>query len=316
MRAIITVVILYVSLASMSGQQLPVFTQFRDNMGLINPAGFNSDYYTYYYDMYIGVSGRRQWMLQDIENAPVTSNLQFDYVWKERDRPRLLTGGYILQDQVGRMSTTGIYSRLAGFIGDPIDQGALSAGISLGYVQYRIRPVGSQPLQNGDPLLSFNQSQWVPDVGLGIHYCRELGQANNFFYAGLSIPQILALDLTFKNDNNTFSLLRSPHFYGVIGYYKTLRDFSFFEPSVWVRYVAGTPLSIDFNFRFQPIEVFWVGAGIDTAANLHFEFGLRLGSSSERPFKIAYAVDRGVNGYGPFFGYSHEVHIGFYLSNY
>jgi len=42
-------------------QQLPIFTQYRENHGYINPASISSDYMTYYHNLYFGAPYRLQW---------------------------------------------------------------------------------------------------------------------------------------------------------------------------------------------------------------------------------------------------------------
>lgn len=259
--------------------------------------------------MYIGVSSRRQWSQQAIREAPVTSNFQIERIWDNWGQVGLIAGVNILHDQVGKMGTTGLYGRLAGIIGDP-RSGGLSLGISIGYVQYRLRSSETQPLQQGDPLLSADQTQWAPDVGFGLYYFQKF-EHSKFFYVGASVPQSFQLDLTFRNMDNAFSLQRVRHYYGVIGFYHFPTNYTFIEPSIWIRYVEGVPFSADLNVRWQPEERFWVGGGVGTSKSVHFEFGLRLGV--EKNYKIAYSADIGFNDYSPFFGSSHEIHLGYSL---
>ena len=244
-----------------AAQQLPLFTQYRDSWTQINPAALSNNYINYENTYIAGISHRQQWVDPDIIGAPTTSLAQFQYVSSDYN---FITGGYILNDQTGDIGSTGVYGNFAYQI--PIGRGrvdqTLSVGLSGGLVQYRV-DIAPSLLASVGSGFNFSETIIYPDFGLGLYYLYD-----EKFYAGVSVPQLFGLDLTLRDaedPNNSFPLTKVRHFYAVIGGYFDFDFFesesSFFEPSLWIRYVENVPLSIDFNVRYKPSDYFWLGAG-------------------------------------------------------
>ncbi len=314
-------------LLDLSAQQLPLFTQYRDSWMQLNPATPYNGYINYEHTIAFGISHRQQWFDADLEGAPITSLAQFQFV---SEKLNFHTGGYILNDQTGDIGTTGVYGNFAYqlILGKGrIDQ-TLSIGLNAGLVQYRVDiPEGIRASNGvGD---AFSETILYPDFGLGVFY-----NYDERFYAGLSIPQVIGLDLNLRNENdpnNSFSLKQVRHYYALIGAYIDFDFFesesSFLEPSIWFRYVEGVPFSIDVNLRYKPSDYFWVGAGIGSAsihANvqdvelfdprkkvLHLEAGVLLPElfQQEGNLKIGFGYDVQLSEFLVNFGNSMEVHV-------
>ena len=316
---------------SVQAQQLPVFTQYRDSWMQINPATLSNDYINYENNFIAGVSHRQQWTDPDIIGSPITSLAQFQYISADYN---FLAGGYFINDQTGDIGSTGVYGNFAYQV--PLGKGridqTLSIGLSAGLVQYRVDLPAAIRGSSGAGM-AFSETILYPDFGLGLYYLHD-----EKFYAGVSIPQLFGLDLTLRDredPNNSFPLTKVRHYYALLGGYFDFDFFesesSFFEPSLWIRYVENLPLSFDFNIRYKPSDHFWLGAGygtgtiysgvqeqqiIDTNLQaskqvLHMEAGVVLLDFLEEAahLKIGFGYDVQLSQYLVNFGNSFEVHV-------
>jgi type IX secretion system PorP/SprF family membrane protein len=305
-----------ISLNSFS-QQLTLFSQYRENQTIINPAAIGSSYFAYEENLSFGASYRRQW--QGFENAPTTATLRGEYLFADGNTINLLAGGYLINDQTGPTGFTGLYGRVGGLLSDDPYYSGISVGLSFGAVQYRIDASDIRLRQQNDVLATDNQTKIFPDVGVGVFaYTRLNGGSffdGDYLYGGVSIPQVIGLDLTFQGNNGEFYTKRVQHFYGMLGFYKFFSDDSFIEPSVWVKYAPNTPVNADFNLRYQMAQNFWIGLGGATAKTMHIETGVLLGENIglSNTLRIGYGYDYSFSAFGPSTGGSHEINITYSL---
>lgn len=293
-------------------QQLSLFTQYRENATIINPAAMESDFLAYGQRMTIGASYRSQW--NDISGHPTTQALRFSFVG-DKSGASLIGGGYIMNDQTGPTGFTGAYGRLGVVIsGDP-EYSGLVVALSAGIVQFRV-DADELNLRDPDILGSTNRTELFPDIGAGLYFY-QMTKSDGMLYAGLSVPQVAGIDLVFKNDFGEFDIQRVQHYYGTFGYYHFFRNDGFIEPSVWFKYVDGAPINADFNFRYQTSSSIWLGAGVSTGGNFHFETGFNLGENMGlyNNLKIGYGYDYSYSTFGPGAGDTHEIQISYSFDN-
>lgn len=292
---------------SLFSQQTPLFNQYRDNANIINPAYIGDDYLIRDNNISIGLTFRTQWV--GIENHPVTQSLKGDYIY-ENSGVSLLTGGYLINDQTGPTGLTGIYGKIGGILSDDPYWGGLSFALTAGIQQFRINANELILREENDVLNTGEQSKITPDVGLGVFYYHNISGGifnEDYVYGGLSIPQVLGLNLNFSDEFGEFNLKRKQHFYAMLGMYKFLSGDSFLQPSAWIRYVANAPVSVDINLRYQINDSFYFGAGGSISGNFHFETGFILGGQ----LRLGYGFDYPFNTIGPIGGGSHEININF-----
>ncbi|HRF38562.1 MAG TPA: PorP/SprF family type IX secretion system membrane protein [Saprospiraceae bacterium] len=307
LRTLLPVALLLCSIAS-HGQQLSLFTQYRENAVIINPAAMESDFLTFGNNMTFGASYRAQWT--GIKSAPRTQTLRMSFVNKRYAGVTPMFGGHIVNDQTGPTGFTGIYGRIGGVITGDAEYGGLALALTAGAVQYRVKASELVLRDDGDVLGSADQTRIFPDVGLGLYYYQMVGDGN-FFYTGLSMPQALGLDLTFKNENGQFFTKRVQHIYGSIGFYKFVGDDGFIEPSVLFKYAPNAPINVDVNLRYQIPGSLWVGAGASSAKAVHLETGFLLGQNLgfDNIFRIGYGFDYSFSSFGPSIGATHEINL-------
>ncbi len=307
-RTFVPAMLLLCSIA-LRGQQLSLFTQYRENAVIINPAAMESDFLAFGNNLSFGASYRAQWT--GIRSAPRTQTLRASFVSKRFAGVTPLLGGHIINDQTGPTGFTGVYARIGGVVtGDP-EYGGFAVALTAGAVQYRVKASELFLRDDGDVLGSTNQTRIFPDVGLGLFYYQMVGDGN-FFYSGVSVPQALGLDLTFKNENGQFYTKRVQHVYGTIGFYKfTGGGDGFIEPSVLFKYAPNAPLNVDVNLRYQIPGSLWVGAGMSSARAVHLETGFLLGESLgfDNIFRVGYGFDYSFSSFGPAAGATHEINL-------
>ena len=186
---------------------------------------------------------------------------------------------------------------------------------SAGFAQFKINAQTIEVTAPNDPLLAMNQQQVYPDIGVGIFVYRQIDKGGFFdgdkAYFGLSVPQILGLDVTFKNIEGQFALERIPHYFGQLGLHHFLANDNVWSPSIWVKYAEGAPLQIDVNSRFQWSNNFWLGLGFSNNKILHLETGVVLGNQLDwcDGLKVGYGYDHSFTRFGPFTGATHEVNL-------
>lgn len=298
-------------------QQLPLFTQYRENAGVINPAAVNYAYMLYEHNISAGISYRSQWT--GLTAAPKTQTFRGEYMTVDYEPVNLLAGGYLINDQTGPTGFTGFYGKIGGVLSEDPYYGGISAALSFGAVQYRVNVTDLILRDAGDITATDDHHKIFPDVGVGIFaYQRILGGAleDDIVYGGVSVPQALGLDLEFADENGSFNTKRVQHMYGQLGFIKFLYDDSFIEPSIWVKYAPEAPVHVDINLRYQMAYNVWVGAGYSSAGGIHLETGLLIGDkSSYSNFRVGYGFGHSFTSFGPFVGTTHEINIAYSLGN-
>jgi len=280
---------------TLDAQQLPIYTQYRENASIINPAAVHVDYLAFEKNVSFGASHRNQWV--GIDNAPTTSTFRGDYLYAENGVFNFMAGGHIVNDQTGPTGSTGLYGRFGGIITEDPYYGGIGIGISGGMVQYRVNIDEIRLRDRQESLTATNQTQWNPDVGLGVFAYKRLEGTSN----------------EFKDAVGDFNTKRVYHAYANIGFMKFFRDEGFLEPSLWVKYAPNAPINVDVNLRYQLKSNFWIGAGGSTAGTSHLEVGVLIGENLgfENNLKVGYGFDYSFTKFGPDAGTTHEIHISY-----
>lgn len=292
-------------------QQMPLFSVYRDQWGVLNPAAVSNNYLLNKRTMSLSGAWHAQWWNMPV--SPRTQALSWEMVAEEQNS---VFGAHIVNDQTGAFSQTGAYARFAYRInmGNRTEQ-SLSIGLSAGAVQYR---ADLTEIEFPDPgsIPAGNLNSIRPDFGVGLFY-----QYADKYYAGLSVPQTLGFLARFEQDEQAVSVRRVPHIFGLIGgYFSTPwlgNSTSFVEPSLWVKYAPAGPINLDLNLRAQISELVWagtganVGLGVQPGVALHFEAGLFFGEQVQMmdgQLKTGFAFDLPVTqGLGRVFGGSAEI---------
>lgn len=296
---------------TVNAQQLPIFTQYRENAGYINPASLPGNYFVYNTNMALGMSYRLQWI--GMKNPPKTQIIHGDFMSTGLNT-NILSGFTLVNDQTGPTGFTGLYGRIGSVISENPEYGGFSAALSLGLVQFQLRATDLILRDDNDILATEDRRKLFPDAGLGIYGWKLLdwgGRSEDYIYGGISIPQVLGLDLSLSDPNGDIAVSRVRHYYANAGLYHFFSDFSFIESSVWVKYVPNAPVNADLNIRYQINEFFWLGIGASSQANLHAETGFCIGDLRDSAFRIGYGFDYSFSSWGPLAGTTHEINLSY-----
>lgn len=297
-------------------QQLPIFTQYREYHSYINPANLSPDYIMQEYNLSLGASYRIQWV--GIEDAPRSLFFKADYIHRTKAAFDLSFGGYLLGMNTDPIRWNGAYGKVAAlFTKDPY-YGAFSVGFTFGALQYQVGIDNLNPFHVNDVIIqNNNQQQMIPDLGVGLFYYKQFADGmweGDMIYGGLSMPQLLGLNLKFQDETGNFSIQQLRHIYGVAGFYKYFNEQSFIEPSVWFKYAPNAPMQFDMNIRYQHQQLFWVGTGMSSSKILHFEGGVYFNSGKDKNrIKLGYGFDYSLAKYGNVFGTAHEINLAFLM---
>ncbi len=315
-KSTISLVLAFCVYSYAHAQQLPLFTQNQDNLGLINPAAISNNFLLHELPMSASATYRRQWT--GFENGPQTQTLRFDYINANAGGNfKLISGGHLINDQTGPTGTTGIYGKIGAVMSEDPTYGGFAAALSIGVSQYRIDASKFRARDLNDVLATGNQSKILPDVGLGLSYFQKLG-GNGFFdedwvSGGISIPQVLGLNANYKTEKGTYSIQRTQHYYANASWihFTDSNQESFLQPSVMLRYAKNVPFNTDINLRYQFNPALYLGTGVSTAGNFHAEAGFNIGEDMGLIglLRFGYSFDYALKNYGSYSGSAHEVNV-------
>lgn len=304
-KTITTIIVSCLGFASVFSQQLPIFTQYRENLTLINPGAIDFDYLRIKYQKSFSASYRLQWAKLQ-EHAPETIFASYNHLPLTNNA---FYGGNIVTDRTGAISTLGVYGRFGYQLYlTPNRYHVLSLGISAGFAQYRIKLASLSLTDPGDVTASRRASanQWASDFGIGAFYYYN-NPSTSKFYIGLSVPQLIQRELVYKtSDTTSFKINRLQHLYGVAGFLINVGELDFIEPSIWLKHLPNTsiPYQVDLNIRYQLRNVVWFGVGISNTSIMNVELGV-----TRNNFNIGTGFSYRVSAYGPYFGNTYEVNL-------
>jgi hypothetical protein len=298
------------------GQQLPLFAQYPEYFGLINPASIQTNFLTDNgHNFSFGASHRINGAQLGNDISPSTQVIRSEFIWN-RDKPwNCLVGGYWQHDEVGITQSDDIYFRgaLLFKLGKHLEDGAISAGFNIGSNQRQIKTSLLSPMLIPDPQVPDNPSVTYTDLGIGLFFHTKLGTQSKQIYGGFSIPRIL------NTQDTAFAFVRYKHYYGLLGFNSLLGNNALLGLSTWARHVKNVPWQWSFNVRLQPNNYCWLGVGLITSQNttadktkpaLTGECGVNILLYQKNILKVGYAFIFSNELIG-LFGNSHEFNLAF-----
>lgn len=285
----------------LKAQQVEEFNLVRENFIALNPALAGSSGF-----MNVTAAFKRQFT--SVNNSPYTTFLNFNTQLATNHFCLGVTGIY---DATGPSSKGGASIQLA----YPINFNKkyretylgrqshfLSLGVQASIYQYRID--GTKLLVNdlGDPQLAFtNATKVFPDAGFGIYY-----QYKNYFNVGISVPNLVALDVNYQSFTTDIKIRKIPHLYFVAaGSYELATNRIWIEPVLSLRWVNNAPFQAVAGVRLSFIKWFWVGFNYRTMNAMNMEAGVTI----KDRLRIGYLMDFILEAYRPDVGLTHEVGV-------
>jgi type IX secretion system PorP/SprF family membrane protein len=318
--------LIIIGVASQSfAQQRPQYTQYLFNNYLLNPALSGIENYV---DFKAGF--RKQW--SGIDNAPQTSfasahwNLGSDYLWKNPlsmpegdDDPMSKNymqnytaspahhgvGATLVLDKAGPISrfdanvTYAYHLQLSGTLN-------LSVGAAVGLTRIGL-DINALSLEDpNDPALNNTiTSQIKPDLGMGLWLYGAR------FFTGVSVQQILPQKLAFTSDPNYRTGKEVPHAFVTAGYKVFLAEDISAIPSIMVKYVSPTPISVDANMKIAFKERIWIGGSY----RHNDSFSAMAGLNISKLVNLTYSYDFTTSQLNKVSYGSHEIVLGLQLNN-
>lgn len=296
-------------------QLLDLSTIYRSNWQIVNPAAINrlrmiDDYKS----TILNLTGRYQWLGQNIEGAPLYGTFRFEhYLDNDYGNTALKFGLFGTNVQAGAINTTRVQGNMAAVISlDRQGWTNLSVGFNAGWIgngidREMLRFASGTTYTPNDVF-----TQGFLDASVGVFFsqrfhdlaCMSYEWEKLFiseYYIGLSVPQVTggAIPLSqvpegaiYVAPRRSISLLAGAVFPIGLG---DSRQRSYLEASIWARNVPGLnfstflddpgtvttgttlntmPLSVDANARLVVNSQFWAGAGYSTQKMVHTEVGL------------------------------------------
>ncbi|KAA2241987.1 type IX secretion system membrane protein PorP/SprF [Chitinophaga agrisoli] len=218
-----------------SAQQDPIYTQYQQNMMVVNPAYSSVDEAAA-----LTLVGRNQWV--GVDGAPKTINFSFYTPFKSTNTS---LGFSAMNEKITVQSRTSLNFHISQriYFNETL---RLALGLKLGMSQFR---ENNTDLTTTDPVFADNASYFKTDVGFGFMLF------NDRFYVGLSSPTFQSFDV----GNKVNKLVYKTHYYLQGGYLFDAGEETKIKPSVQLRRVDGASLGFDINMSMLIKEMVWVG---------------------------------------------------------
>jgi type IX secretion system PorP/SprF family membrane protein len=289
MKRILKSIILLFIPFSLSGQLVPVTSQY-----VLNPLGINPAYAGNRGALNVAAFYRRQWV--GITGAPETMTLAVDAPFLDN---KLGLGIVITNDKIGVTKETHFLTNYSYKI--DMGKGNLSFGLGAGLITTNTAWSDLVVLDQGDENFLANSRVFVvPDFSFGAYYTSET------FFAGLSIPKLLGYKFNF--DKNKYTLTFNPGQYNYLlntGYIYELSTKIKLFPSTLIIFSPGEKVLIDLNAYVGMNDRLWFGASYRNKRS----FGVLAQFAVNNQLKLAYTYDFDSGSLGRYSNGSHEIMV-------
>ncbi len=274
-RKILLLIVLLAVIRPVFGQQDPHFSQYMFNDLYNNPA----------YSGVMGVTNlsvlyRSQWLgysgTFDEGGAPTSFLASFN---TPIFRLRSGAGFYFVNDNIGPQNNIQFMGSYAYHLG--VGNGKLSIGVRAGIYGQSIDFTKYRAVNPDDPLLlNGKESQYRPDMGVGIYYKAEK------YYGGVSLNHLLKSEFDFGSDSLKNALVNNMVING--GYSYELNYDIILTPSLLIK-TDFVSYSFDISVLGTYREKFWGGLSYRQSEAIIAIFGINL--LKDKSLKIGYSMD-------------------------
>jgi len=274
---------------ALQAQQKPLATLFMSNPFALNPALAGTNNY-----FQVMSSNRFQWV--GFTDAPITNSLS---LYGPTVKYPMGWGASIDYDVAGSIST-GTLSGSYAYHYNLNEDMNVSAGLSLGIMQYKIDHSKIEMPEEGDITMNNKDNYYVPDANLGFYFY------SSTYNVGLVVCHLLDSKINISESLSKNARLK-PTFYLTGGYkYYYNREWAF-EPSLILKKVWPAPFQLDVNVRAWYRNQMWAGLSYRSQEAL----SIMLGYVYERKIYIGYSYDIVLNPLRAYNFGSHEITLGY-----
>lgn len=241
-------IVAFLLIGTLYAQQEPNYSLYRYSMNVINPAYAGADGSTS-----LTANLRSQWV--NVEGAPETQSFFFAKPLGKR----VGIGASVVNDKVFVENRTS-FSIDFSYMVPMSNETKLFLGLKAGGSTYDVDRgrLSNYPIFPGDPALDNIDTGFNPNVGVGGYLMNEK------YFISLSMPTLLLSQSINNKDGRVTYATDKTHVYLSGGYNFTVSDSVEFLPYTMVRYVGGSPLSVDINASFRFYSKLELGASYST----------------------------------------------------
>lgn len=331
MRKLSIIVLIYLAAIKVSwAQQKPQYNQYMLNGYLVNPALTGIENYTdirlSYRDQWSGLAGapgslylsvhgplHKEDRSSSIISLPARgkSNIINKLRYKEENdfkflKPHQGIGGMLISDNMGPNKRLGAAVSYAYHLPVIDRRMKLSTGITAGFTRYSLNIAELDFGPNADPVVNqYENARLLPEISLGTTLY------GSHFFVGVSVAQLFQNALDLSRMNEGVQQRFSNHYFLTGGYEIRLgREFALM-PSVLVKYVQPSPVSVDLNLKASYLRRLWGGVSYRHQNAVAALAGVNLNSV----LNVGYAYEMATSNLNNYTHGSHEVMIGFVMGN-
>lgn len=273
-------------------QQDPMYTQYMDNLQIINPAYAGSKDV-----LSLMAVSRNQWVAMS-GNPPVTRLLSVNSPITAKN---MGLGLSFMSDQIGVEKQNGLYVDYSYKLLFNNNR-SLALGLKAGVNFYEAGVSDLATNDSGDPVFAndINRS-FLPNLGVGAFFSAEK------YYLGLSIPKFIKNTIN-KNGVSVQNISKEQiHVFFMAGYVFDVNRIVKFKPSILTKFVKNAPVSLDLNSNFLFYDRLWIGAMYRVGDSFGGLFQLQVTNQ----LKIGYSYDLSVSGLGAYNSGTHEIMVSY-----
>lgn len=272
-------------------QQDPMYTQYMENLIMINPAYAGSK------DLLnLMAVSRNQWV--SLPNAPVSRT--FSIQSPVRDS-KMGLGFSVLSDHVGPVKQIGVYVDYSYKL-YLSNQRTLALGLKGGVNFYEASLTDLTTVDPNDPVFASDINRnFLPNMGVGAFFY------TNKYYIGLSVPKLIENTINQSGVSIQSVSKEQIHLFIMGGYVFDLNRIIKFKPSILTKYVKNAPISFDLDGTFLFYDRLWLGA----IYRIGDSFGGMFQIQATNQLKIGYSYDLSINQLGAFNSGTHEIMVSY-----
>jgi len=282
-KAIVSLIIALAGL-QIEAQQDPQVTQYMYNMNIVNPAYAGSTE-----AISLGLLGRTQWV--GLDGAPKTVTFSIHSPVGKN----IGLGMSVVSDKIGPVNESNLNADFS-YTLKTSDIGKLALGLKAGVT---FQDLGLATITTVSPDVNFtdNINNTFPNFGVGAFYYTDK------FYAGIAMPNMIKSNHFEKQGGIISKATEKMHYFINSGYVFDITENLKFKPSVLLKAVTGSPVSMDLSSNFLINERLELGASY----RIDDSFSGLVNFAVNQNLRIGYAYDHTISNLGDYNSGSHEV---------
>ena len=282
---------LFLTMHAAYGQQDPMYTQYMENLLMVNPA-----YAGYAEVLDLTLVSRNQWV--NIDGAPKTQTLSLHTPFS---RYNMGIGLSLLHDKIGVTEQTGLYADYSYRLIMGLDR-VLAFGLKAGVNFYQAGLTDLVTVQPGDPVFAYDVNRsFLPNFGVGAFYYSDK------FYAGLAVPKIIRNVINREGVATEHLSREEIHVFFMSGMVININRSVKFKPCFLTKFVNGAPLTFDLTGQF----IFYDRLRVGALYRMNDSFGGMVQMQVSPNLRIGYSYDLTTTRLGMFNNGTHEVMVGY-----